>query len=390
MPDLAGRFQALGAALAGNAPIWREQPFYRQQPDWTTRLPALAQACLRLDDAEVETLAGDNARLLAWVAGHAPEWRGLAELAQLPRHAGLAVADTGRESWHVPGRKQAQIEAFAAAVAPPRAPVLEWCSGKGHLGRLLGKRWRLPVYSLERDPALVDAGAELATRAGVEQAFIAADALAPDAARHLAGRHVVALHACGELHRTVARLAAVTQVPALDLAPCCYYRGADAGYVPFHPNGPPLNAADLHLAVTETATAGARGRRLRDRAMARKLGFLAWHREHTGLERPARFPPVPEAWNGLDFAEYGRRLAARAGLTPAVDIDWRVYERLGEQRRGEVMRLSLARLAFRRPLELWLALDLALYLEEHGYRVKVAEFCAPSLTPRNLLISARL
>jgi hypothetical protein len=389
MRDLDGRFQALGAALKDAAPTWREQPFYRRQPDWLAHHAHLADACLRLDDAEVEALAGDNARLLAWVGAHVPAWRHLAELVALPRRA-APPPDAGRAAWHVPGRKQAQIEAFAAAMAEPRAPLLEWCSGKGHLGRLLGRRWRVAVRSLELDPALIAAGEALAANAGLAQSFIAADALAPETARHLAGSHVVALHACGELHRRLARGAVAARAPALDLAPCCYYRGAEAGYVAFDPGADlGLSAADLHLAVTETATAGARGRRARDRAMARKLGFLAWHRDVTGLERPARFPPVPEAWNALEYADYARRLAARAGLAPTADTDWAAYARLGERRRAEVMRLSLPRLAFRRPLELWLALDLARFLAGAGYAVELAEFCAATLTPRNLLISAR-
>ena len=70
--------------------------------------------------------------------------------------------------------------------------------------------------------------------------------------------------------------------------------------------------------------------------------------------------------------------------------DWRVWEARGWVRHGEVTRLELARLVFRRPLEVWLALDRTLFLARHGYRVCLAEFCARALTPRNLLISARL
>ena len=53
-------------------------------------------------------------------------------------------------------------------------------------------------------------------------------------------------------------------------------------------------------------------------------------------------------------------------------------------------RLSIVRHAFRRPLEIWLALDLAVRLENDGYSVSLGRFCERRLTPRNLLISARL
>ena len=43
---------------------------------------------------------------------------------------------------------------------------------------------------------------------------------------------------------------------------------------------------------------------------------------------------------------------------------------------------------FRRPLELWLVLDQALFMVEQGYNVEVGSFCEPSLTPRNLMVLA--
>lgn len=50
--------------------------------------------------------------------------------------------------------------------------------------------------------------------------------------------------------------------------------------------------------------------------------------------------------------------------------------------------MSLIQLVFQRPLEIWLALDKALYLEERGYRARLLEFCAKSVTPRNILLCA--
>lgn len=52
-------------------------------------------------------------------------------------------------------------------------------------------------------------------------------------------------------------------------------------------------------------------------------------------------------------------------------------------------RLSLIQQVFQRPLELWLVLDQALYLEENGYLVSVNEFCPEEDTPRNILIQAK-
>ena len=50
--------------------------------------------------------------------------------------------------------------------------------------------------------------------------------------------------------------------------------------------------------------------------------------------------------------------------------------------------LELVRHLFRRPLELWLVLDYAVFLEEQGYRVRLGTFCDRQLTPRNLMLDA--
>jgi hypothetical protein len=56
-------------------------------------------------------------------------------------------------------------------------------------------------------------------------------------------------------------------------------------------------------------------------------------------------------------------------------VDWAHWQAVGEQRRSEVRRLELVRHAFRRALEMWLVLDLALGLEEAGFTVTVGTFC---------------
>jgi hypothetical protein len=178
--------------------------------------------------------------------------------------------------------------------------------------------------------------------------------------------------------------------PALDLAPCCYYRIATTDYRPLNPDANlRLTRDELHLAVTETVTAGARDRRQRDRSLAWKLAFLEW-RAALGVPRDKTFKPVPAAWRTGGFDAWLERLAGREGLPLSGAEEGADWEAAGWLRLGEVRRLELARLAFRRPLELWLALDRALYLARHGYRVGLAEFCARTLTPRNLIISARM
>jgi hypothetical protein len=387
------RKQRLEALLLAYQPLWRPQPFKTETPAWCADRPTLTAALLTLDDATVDRLAGDNLALIDLLSTHVPDLAPLAELIELPLVERAPASPPARQLTDIPGRKQAQIEAFAAAIDEPRAPLLEWCAGKGHLGRLLAYRWQRPVASLEIDAELCEAGAELARRAkvGPLQQFIRADALAHDSAGHGAGRHAVALHACGDLHTRLIAAGIAHASPAIDIAPCCYYRTANETYQPFNDTALTLGRDDLRLAVTETATASARQRRQSRRALAWKLAWVELRKALTGETAYRPFPPVPESWLRGEFPSFVAHMAARARLDiPAnVPVDLPHFEALGHARAARMLRLQLVRLAFRRPLEVWLLMDMAVHLERHGYAVELTSFCRRETTPRNLLLSAR-
>jgi hypothetical protein len=225
---------------------------------------------------------------------------------------------------------------------------------------------------------------------GVSQRFERCDVLQDAVVRAMHGRHAVALHACGELHRNLVMRAVAAKVPALDFAPCCYHLYGESHYRPLTPGATlTLTRDDLRLAVTETVTAVGREVRRRDREMAWKLGFDRLRREVSGKDAYRPIKPIDKSWLNHDFAAFCAALAAREGVGLPTNIDWGKYEALGWQRQRETMRLSLVRHAFRRAIELWLVLDLANYLIAHGYRVSVGTFCERGVTPRNILLSAR-
>lgn len=387
---LAERQRRLDAALAAFRGLWHPQPFREIRPAWCERWPALTAEILALADDAASHFADDGAAALRLLARHVPEAAEIVPLAEIPACATAPLPDYGPHwAWEIPGRKRAQIEAFAAAAERGGEAVLDWCGGKGHLGRLLALHWRLPATSLEIDAALCAEGEELARRAGVRHGFVVADALAAsDALRP--GQHAVALHACGELHRSLIRRSAAAGVAALDVAPCCYYRGVEECYQPLSAGlATLLTRDDTRLAVTETVTAAPRQARRRDLEMAWKLGFDAWRRAETGMAEYKPFKPVPPAWFAGGFEHFIRRMAEREGLALPAAFAPGEFERQGWRRQREVMRLSIVRHAFRRPLEIWLALDLAAHLEDSGYAVRLGTFCERRLTPRNLLLSAR-
>ncbi len=381
--------QQLDAALLASRALWHPQPFREPQPAWCERWPDLVQHLQQLSEGEVVHLNDDHLaarRFLARFMGEIEDWLQTADLPQ--RAASQSPVSTAFWDWEIPGRKRAQIEAFAAAAGGGGRPVIDWCGGKGHLGRLLALNWQVPVRSLDFDAALCAEGEMLARRAGVAQDFVTADAL-QTADWPQAGQHAVALHACGDLHRRLVQRGVVQQVAALDLAPCCYHRGVGEIYQPLA--GSPqlrLSRDDLRLAVTETVTANGRERRLRDQALAWKLGFDSYRR-HLGAHAYQNFKPVPDRWLRAPFAEFMQYMTVREGFSAISPAACGEFEAAGWRRRDEVMRYSIVRHSFRRAIEVWLALDLAVYLENAGYSVQLGTFCQRQLTPRNLLLSAQ-
>ncbi len=393
---IAARLAACARVLGEQPQLWRSVAFREPRPAWEAVLPGLGAALRALPLAQAEALHADARAAHAWLA----RWLPLEYLADVER-VGAWPAVTLR-AWPrgfdaaVPGRKWRQIEAFLGAVPATAGHGLDWCAGKGHLARAACWQWQASgCDALERDAALVAAGGVLARRAAVPVVLHAVDVLDEEALGWLRpGRHALALHACGMLHRRLLEAGAAARVAALSCAPCCYHlMPPDAALVLSRGGAqwaPPLAFADLRTAVQETVTAPGHARRQRQRVQQWQLGFDLLQRERRGVDEYLPLPPQPATALQRGFAAYCRDVAAAKALELPAGIDFARYERAGEERFRHVTALDLVRHRFRRVLELWLVLDRAQYLVEAGYRVGVGTFCARELSPRNLLIDARL
>lgn len=391
--DPAQHFAALDAFLLQHQALWRAKPFTQLELDWEREHPELAR-WLRARSLEQAEQAHNHPEMLQAPEPFASLARLSAELSRVSELNERPLAANPRLSVDVPGRKWQQILAFAARLdfQTPAEAWLDWCAGKGHLGRLLASQGQ-PLTSLELDPALVEAGQRLSERHALTAEHRAQDVLAPDAGRHLLPQHsAVALHACGDLHVELIRQASRAGCRQLAIAPCCYNRIRGEHYRPL---SAPAQASllrpcleDLRLPQTETVTAGARVRRQRDQSMAWRLAFDLLQRELRGQDDYLPTPSLPADWLHKPFANYCRDLAALKGLVEPGQQPWDELEQRGWQRLAQVRNLELLRGLFRRPMELWLLLDRALYLREQGYRVRYGTFCDSPLTPRNLLLLA--
>jgi len=392
--QLLERFQTLDSFLLTYQHLWRPKPFTQRQLPWESQHPELAVWLRSRSLAEAEA-AHNHPELLAAPASFtaiATQAIALSAVGALPSKQ--RPAPNPRLSTGVPGRKWQQIAAFADCLQFQQTPQhwLDWCAGKGHLGRLLAQDGST-LSCLEYDPALVEAGQQLSQRAGLNAEHRLQDVFDNDAVDHLYAAHTpVALHACGDLHVRLLQLASSAGCQQLAVAPCCYNRISADSYQPLSTSAQAsalqLSKEDLGLPLSETVTAGARGRRQRDSSMARRLAFDHLQRELSGVDQYLPTPSLPAAWLDKSFADYCRDLAALKDLPTPPARDWAALEALGWQRLAQVRNLELVRGLFRRPLELWLLLDRALYLQAQGYQVRLGTFCAPQLSPRNLLLLA--
>ncbi|MGA9395114.1 MAG: methyltransferase, partial [Azonexus sp.] len=133
---LADRQRALDALLAEFRPLWHAQPFREHRPDWCRQWPALAAELLALDDSELAHLADDGEAAAEFVARHVGDLAAMTDLARVPDCSRTLLPDFGPFwAYGIPGRNRSQIEAFAASAAYSGQPLIDWCGGKGHLGR---------------------------------------------------------------------------------------------------------------------------------------------------------------------------------------------------------------------------------------------------------------
>lgn len=385
---LAGRLEAVADRLEADAPLWRAQPFKELAVPWTEDAPALATALLALDDASLEALETDPEALRERLATVDDRFRAVRELVALPVLPARTLPDPGPfADRHVPGRKWAQLRAFAAALPETGARLVDWCAGKGHLGRLLAGAGA-EVRCIEHDAALCAAGRALAGARPLR--FEHRDVLDPTLPLG-PDEHVVALHACGVLHERLLERARRERF-AVSVAPCCYHHLADPGaaWAPMSRTGPAtgLSRDDLRLAVAGVATAPRHVRRLRERERLYRAAFDLLQRAVSGEDRYRPVRSVPGSVLSAGFGAFSAFAADHLGLSLPSGMDLEAWLLRGAAREHRVRRLDLVRLAYGRLLELRVVLDRALALAEAGHRVTLGVFCPRTVTPRNLLLHA--
>ncbi|MBB6520465.1 methyltransferase [Pseudoteredinibacter isoporae] len=391
-------FANLCADLQVQKEYWQSNAFREPELAWRDHLPKLHTALLALDDGQLAEMESDNAILGKFIQRYLPGFKALLSAADCVPSLSLSLPEVPHEmrffANHIPGRKWQQIQYFSAHMEGRGERFVDWCCGKGHLGRYIARSRSAEVLGLEWDPVLVEEGRamSLSLKAGAMD-LKCCDVLSSESTQHLTGKdHVLALHACGDLHRELLNAAVAESMQAVSIAPCCYQKIRAEKHRFLSRLGQEqvleLRRQDLHTIVQETVTAPGAVRRRRIQLQQWRLGFDVLQRQLRGIDEYLSTPSLPQSALKLGFAGFCRLLAERRELPLTDEPDWDYFEKQGEQRFAEARRLDLLRLAYRRILEITVLLDQMLFLQEQSFQVELVEFCPKELSPRNLLINA--
>lgn len=386
---LAEQFSALDSLLMRNRQYWQCIAFDFDTLPW----PELQEPLNNLTDEQVAQLDGNEEQLYQFFEPHIEQLEQLVSLCELPT-ANLTRSDY--PFWlsnGIKGRKFQQLQDFVSALPSSTKPVLEWCAGKGHLGRMLAFNGAKSVHSIELQSQLCEQGQHSAKQQGLAMHFSQADVLSDDITDFFkADMHAVALHACGGLHQAFMQQASVAKVSNISFSPCCYHLFTPDNYLAMSTlaQQSPLNLThrDLKLALQEMVTAPSRIIKVRNTEVAWRLGFDALRKSITNEQHYVSVPSVNKAVFSDSFKSFCAWAADKKSLNLPQGIDYNKFLLIGQARMKVTDRVELVRHVFRRAIEVWLVLDRALYLQQQGYQVSIKTFCAKQLTPRNILILA--
>lgn len=397
MTSFQQRFESLDTWLKTHTQLWQFDTFARLDNPWQYAYPELA-TFLENKSLEQDSVEKEHKSFYAEVFRIFPDLQtalnfSKPDLLDKSPQRTLTNDVPNYVSAGIKGRKWSQIQAFVA-YTPKANSYVEWCAGKGHLGKLLAFQDSQPVHSLEWQKALCVAGEQEAKRLKLPQTFIHADVLKGEGHSVLANAHcAVALHACGDLHLELIEQAVAADTAILCISPCCYHLTQASHYQPLSQTAQrsalTLRQADLKLAVKEVATAGAREQRLKQLELTYRLGFDAWQRVARRQDDYLQVPSIQKALLNQGFIAFCHWAAEQKSLTDLIaKAPFEGFETIGQTRYQQIQKLEAISQLFRPVLEYWLVLDRAMYLEENGYQVEIGKFCDKNLTPRNWMIRA--
>jgi hypothetical protein len=298
-------------------------------------------------------------------------------------------------------RKRRQIAAvlqLLRAFYPRISELVDVGAGRGQLTTRAARTLAVPALGLERDHERVAVARLLAGDAKVE--FVTTDVLSTGSSAaetsplerlpKVPDRLLMALHGCGELGDAVVRSAVSLSAHVLLLA-CCPQKIRANQRASLGEGGPALPKEVLGLANVLPRTDGV------ERSLA---STLATKEDRLALRHlfEARGIAVPagEEMRGVNRRKVHAGLSALArtafkarDLPLPTESELRAAAALAHEQYGPFRRLALPRSMLGRVLEIFLALDRAVFLSSAGYDVHVVELFPAKISPRNIAVVGR-
>ena len=388
--SLSAQFLELSCFLRNNRALWSTHPFAEHSLAWEQEEPELSQFLRSWSAEELERFElypeqhPEAPELLTFLATEGKR------LTELSFFTAQELSEEATQSWFIRQRKWQQVKQFSSVISPLLGKgVVDWCGGKGHLGRNLALWNKLPVEVLELQPQLCVEAEQLAAERSVELKATPTDLLKenPELQKEWC---LVALHACGELSEQALRSATQQGLSALSVSPCCYHRHIEEKRKAMSLLG---QEQDLELTYFELLLPSLKEQytselnmQRRRREMAYRSGLDLLLRAYTGVDTYRSFRSVPTSWKDMSFREFVMALKQREGFSLPDVWKEEEWEARGWRQARTARALGSVRGLFRRAIELWVVLDRALWLQEQGWSVEVGCWCDPQLTPRNILL----
>lgn len=325
-------------------------------------------------------------------------WR----LSALPS-AGVKPARSlgNRVFFRISGKKRHEIEIVGELVAKlcrkhAIDSVVDFGGGIGYLAQILAHHYSIRTITIDLDPALQAAGRKRHRRccppeaADLEYLGLDCRTLHGDSALPGDGRRLLlGLHTCGGLAAVQLQAAVKERCPVILNFSCCYHKLVEGD---FFLSGQ-ARRSGLRLS-SEALTLASRSPRCtreqfdfskRVKGYRYLIHLYLYH--EIGLETFISLGNSPRRLYAGSFEDYG----------------WEQLRRLGYAERGSkeqlrafaadpshqytlrrMMSANIIRAAACRPLELLLLFDRAVWLEEQGYSVSLAEYFNDLISPRNI------
>lgn len=388
--DLASAYARVVALLTESRPliVERWEAGWAQERGWREYL-------LEISEAELER--ADTQGIAAWFAADPRCPLSLRQLAERTLAVTTSIPQLPEpvppvDLPFVNVRKRAQVAAILRLLRESfRRPseIVDVGAGRGQLTTQAASALAVPALGLERDPDRVAMARTLAGAVPVR--FITADVLSAEqpllSLPTLPQRVLMALHGCGQLGDALVTAAVATQSSVLLLG-CCPQKIRGPQRCALLPNGPAFPREVLGLANVLARSEGVEGDLVQ--ALAVKEARLALRELFAA--RDVHVAPGEEM-RGVNRRKANAGLTALAqaacharALPPPTSDEITVAAQRAHAHYLTERRLMLPRSMLGRALEIFIALDRALFLEQHGYQVRVLELFRTAISPRNLAV----